>query len=155
MHRFARTLIALSILMAGLALVPFVSLPTQAFGWQLYANAYQPVLSLNHTTGAPGSFFRVTGSGFQADTTATVLVSGVMIGTTATDSSGEVDFLVSTAQADLGYYWVTVIAGGSATATFRLVASEPQRPPQGGGPVLDVPSGLAAANVIYLPMILR
>lgn len=42
MKRSIRVLIAMTILLSGLALMPFVNLPTEAFGWQKYARAYEP-----------------------------------------------------------------------------------------------------------------
>lgn len=42
MKRSIRVLIAITILLSGLALAPFVNLPTEAFGWQKYARAYEP-----------------------------------------------------------------------------------------------------------------
>ena len=150
MQRTARIMIALVILLSGLAIIPFVSLPTQAFRWQLYANAYQPTLAINHASGGRGSYFRITGSGFPANTT--VLVNGVSVG--VTDDLGEVDVSLSTGQADLGWYIVVVMANPSAEIGFRLAAGEPQWPQEGGGPVFDVPSGIAR-HLVYLPVVAR
>ena len=62
MKYITRIAIALSVLISGLALVPFMGLPTQGFNWQRYAGVYNPAtLQVNHDTGAPGSFFTVFG----------------------------------------------------------------------------------------------
>lgn len=42
MPKFSRLLIALVIFLSGAGLMPFVSLPAEAFSWQLFANAYAP-----------------------------------------------------------------------------------------------------------------
>lgn len=41
MRVFRRLLVACAIVLAGLALVPFVALPSGRFGWQQFAGAYQ------------------------------------------------------------------------------------------------------------------
>jgi len=154
MQRTVRIMVALVILLSGLAIIPFVSLPTQAFRWQRYANAYQPTLAINHVSGGRGSFFRITGSGYPADTTVTVFVNGVLVGVTSTDDLGEVDVSLSTSQADLGWYVVVVMANPSAEIGFRLAAGEPLWPQEGGGPVFDVPEGIAR-HLVYLPIVAR
>jgi hypothetical protein len=40
MNRLPRLVIALAVLLSGLALVPYVGLPAAAFNWQRYAGAY-------------------------------------------------------------------------------------------------------------------
>ena len=42
MNRFQRLVIALAIMLSGLALVPYIALPSEKLVWQRYANAYQP-----------------------------------------------------------------------------------------------------------------
>jgi hypothetical protein len=42
MTKFSRLLIALVIFLSGVVLMPFISLPAEAIGWQSFANAYQP-----------------------------------------------------------------------------------------------------------------
>jgi hypothetical protein len=42
MNRFQRLVIALTILLSGLALVPYVAFPSERLVWQRYADAYQP-----------------------------------------------------------------------------------------------------------------
>jgi hypothetical protein len=40
LSKFNRLLIALGIFLSGAILTPFISLPAEAFGWQVYAEAY-------------------------------------------------------------------------------------------------------------------
>ena len=42
MHRFSRIVLALIVLLSGAVIAPSVALPSQHFGWQMYAGAYQP-----------------------------------------------------------------------------------------------------------------
>lgn len=42
MHRLPRILIALTVLVSGLALTPYVDLPKERLSWQLYADVYEP-----------------------------------------------------------------------------------------------------------------
>jgi plastocyanin len=42
MNRFRRLLVACAILVSGLALVPYIALPSGKFGWRQFAGAYQP-----------------------------------------------------------------------------------------------------------------
>ena len=155
MNRYSRILIALVVLLGGLALVPFVSLPTQAFGWQRFAGAYQPVLNINYATGQPGSFFALSGSGFQPNSAATISVNDYVLGSVNTDASGQVVFRLNTSQADPGGYTVMAAVNLGATAEFVLAVNEPLRPQEGAGPTFNVPAGIAAYSLLYLPIISR
>jgi plastocyanin len=42
MNRFRRLLIASAILLLGMALLPYIALPSGKFGWQQFAGAYEP-----------------------------------------------------------------------------------------------------------------
>jgi len=42
MKRFSRLLVAIAIVISGVALMPFIALPATPFGWQRYAAVYQP-----------------------------------------------------------------------------------------------------------------
>ena len=42
MQRIPRILLALVVLLSGVAIAPSIALPSQPFSWQLFANAYQP-----------------------------------------------------------------------------------------------------------------
>jgi hypothetical protein len=42
MNRLQRLVIALTILLSGLALAPYIALPSEKLVWQRYAAAYQP-----------------------------------------------------------------------------------------------------------------
>ena len=42
MNRFQRLVIALVILLSGLALIPYIALPSEKLVWQRYSEVYQP-----------------------------------------------------------------------------------------------------------------
>ena len=48
MSKYKRLLVVLAILFSGVVLTPYVSLPAKAFGWQLFADAYEPAPNLIH-----------------------------------------------------------------------------------------------------------
>jgi len=135
-------------------------------GWTVYGGtsfgghffSYEPpppVLTSNFTSGAPSSFFTLTGVGFPASSTATITVNGRTLGTVATNVNGNLTFILSTANADEGSYFVTVSANPAATVHFILDSSEPIRPQDGSGPVFSVPEGIAFTESIFLPIVLR
>lgn len=114
-----------------------------------------PILSINYGSGAPDSFFTLTGSNFPPNSTATVTVNGQTLGTVSTDADGSLTFLLSTTSADEGSYYVTVTGNPSATVSFVLDSNEPIRPQDGSGSVLDVPEGIAFTESVFIPIVLR
>jgi len=69
MKKLLRAAIAISICLSGWALVPLTSLPAQAFGWELFAEAYGEIFSDNFETGDSSRWDTVVGEiqNFQAD----------------------------------------------------------------------------------------
>lgn len=121
--------------------------------------AQPAALSINYTTGAPGSFFTVDGSGYPPETAVTVFVNGLDAGPATpveTDGDGAFRFLLDTAGASPGAYVVEASAGETALSVyFRLRAAFPVRPQEGEGPTVLVPSGIALNRSIYLSVIAR
>lgn len=158
MYDIRRLLTALFILMAGVVLIPFISLPAQAFSWQLFAEAYEtePTLTINNDVGKPGSFFEVKGKNFPANATAVITINGTSIGTVTTNADGEFEFELNTTGAEDGFYFVTATVNRSATVKFTLDSGSPNTwPSVGTTPVFTVPAGIASTGFIYLPIILR
>jgi hypothetical protein len=150
-----RIAIALSVLISGLALVPFMGLPTQGFNWQRYAGVYNPAtLQVNHDTGAPGSFFTVFGGNFTPNTPVTVSANGVVLGEVLTSDSGELMFLIDTTGADLGFYMVEASGNESAATQIILQENAPQWAPENEGVVFSLPAGIAA-QMIFMPVIIK
>lgn len=119
----------------------------------LILNAIQPILSVNYTSGSPGSFFTLSGSDFPPNSTVTIVVNGRTLGTLSTDSVGNFVFLLNTDHADEGHYIVTATVNPGASARFVLDSNEPIRPQEGSGTTFDVPSGIAYTHLIYLPLV--
>jgi hypothetical protein len=155
---FKRLLLALTIALGGLALVPYVALPSEQLSWRLFAGAYGagPALGVNYTSGAPGSFFSLIGFSFAADTDVTLLVNGVSLGTLKTGDTGAFTVDLATAGAEEGYYHIVARVGQSAVASagFTLDAAAPTRPQEGDDTPLQVPPGIAGRQV-FAPLVRR
>ena len=109
----------------------------------LILNASMPPLSINHTSGGPGSFFTITGHGFPPNRTATFVVNSYTLGDVATDAAGDCLFLLGIEQADEGRYVVSATVDRSASTSFVIASGEPVHPQEGSGTVFQVPSGIA------------
>ena len=158
MYRLKRLLTALIIFSIGVALLPFISLPAEAFSWELFANAYQdqPTLTINNDLGKPGSFFEVKGEDFPANTTATIIINGTTLGSVPTDAKGDFAIELNTTGADEGAYFVTGAVNPSAMVKFVLDNGSPNTwPAVGTTPLFNVPAGIAFTEFVYLPMIVR
>jgi hypothetical protein len=152
MRKFHRIVLALAVLISGVALLPAIGLPVEGFSWQRYANVYQhATLEINHDTGQPGSFFAITGSNFSPNAGATITANGTHLGTVQTDSNGDLAFNIDSTGAELGLYVILATTGESATTRFTLVAEGNLWPLEGTGPVLTLPPDIAG-NPIYLPI---
>jgi hypothetical protein len=130
-----------------------------------------PGLTINHTTGRPGSYFALAGANWPASSRVGVIINGhVFTDTVPVDDAGSFFFLLSTAGADVGWYRVTAtdvgselqarsgrtVAGAtlSAAVSFTLDAGAPLRLPSGEGQTLAVPAGIALpAHRLYLPLV--
>lgn len=146
-----RIVLTLAVLLAGVALVPFIDQPLKAIGWELFAGVYSPTLNVNETSGAPGSVFAFTGSGYPPNSVATVYVNGNPVGAVMTDPGGAASFLLNTIGAAPGQYNVTleVDINASATQSIELVS---------GGTTVTPPPGSTGEtffinHVIFLPSI--
>jgi hypothetical protein len=109
----------------------------------LILNASMPPLSINHTSGGPGSFFTITGHGFPPNSTATIVANSYTLGDVATDAAGDCLFLLSTEQADEGRYVVTTTVDRSTSIAFVISSGEPVHPQEGSGTIFQVQSGIA------------
>ncbi|MCA9898678.1 MAG: hypothetical protein H6654_10750 [Ardenticatenaceae bacterium] len=124
-----RAFFALAILLAGVAMVPYVERPAAALEWRMLAGVYAPELSVHADEGAPGSAFAFTGSGFPAHKPATLFVNGRYLGRVMTDEHGMAQFVVQSPASDmaLGHYDITmeVDMNASATQGFWLSSNAP------------------------------
>ena len=146
-----RTGLVLAILLSGVALIPFIDMPVAAINWERLAGIYNPVLTVNATSGAPGSIFAFTGSGYPPNSQATIFVNGDPRGHVSTDNAGGASFLLNTTGAAPGHYNVAleVDINASAAVGIDLVPTDPVVfPPSGsGGPTVFV------NPTIFLPLI--
>ena len=130
----------------------------------LIVDAVPPVsAAINYSTGQPGSYFTVTGSGFPPGELITAAVNGALLSNSLfANEDGKLAFYLSTSQAQPGRYMVAIYsntAGHSlqsavASVRFTLSASAPERPLAGIQPLFIVPAGLELHEV-YLPLVLR
>ena len=114
----------------------------------------QPELVIDHESGAPGSYFNVTGTGFPAGRSALVSVNNTLLGSVAVDGTGQLAFTLDTGQAGLGEYLVRAGVDWMPGVPFALSSGQPEWPREGDFPVVVVPSGLIKSSV-YLPIALR
>ncbi|MCB8924175.1 MAG: hypothetical protein H6652_00960 [Ardenticatenaceae bacterium] len=129
LRTMVRTVFALAILLAGVAMVPYVDRPVAALEWRMMAGVYAPELSVHASEGAPGSQFAFTGAGFPANKPATLFVNGRYLGRVMTDGQGSAQFVVQSPSSDMawGHYDITmeVDMNASATQGFHLSSEAP------------------------------
>ncbi|MCI0397438.1 MAG: calcium-binding protein [Chloroflexi bacterium] len=107
-------------------------------------------LTLNYPSGAPGSFFTLTGGNFPFSATATIAVNGVPLGSLPTDGSGAFTALLNTAGATPGLYRVAAtVLPSREIATLALDPNGVVHPQEGNGPIFLVPP----FTFVYLPAI--
>jgi hypothetical protein len=157
--RFQNHPIFVSIAVLSLFMVSFFfilkpyGLAYNQFSWLNLSNAYEnTTLTMNYTSGAPGSYFSVRGYGYPAGSTATVSINGVEIGTVSVDGTGSFLFLLTTTNSDEGVYYITVAVNPEATSRFVLDDAEPLRAQEDLAVSLDVPPDIATFE-IYLPTV--
>jgi len=152
-EQIARLSLTLFILLSGAAMIFFVDLPAGAIGWEILVGVYAPDLSVNETSGAPGSTFAFTGSDYPPNSLASVYVNGEASGSVMTDAGGTATFKLNTIGAVPGQYNVTmeVDINASATQSIELVGSGPTVTPPDGfeGPTFFV------GRPIFLPVVYR
>jgi hypothetical protein len=131
----------------------------------VFAIQQVPALAINYSSGAPGSYFTITGYNYPPNSTATISINANVLGTVTTDSSGGFTFVLETnPTTDEGFYSVTVTVNDnastqiylnpSATTQFTLNAEDAVHPQEGIGTMLEVPDGIAY-HFVYLPLIKR
>jgi photosystem II stability/assembly factor-like uncharacterized protein len=125
-------------------------------GGNVFAILQIPVLlATNYSSGAPGSYFTITGSNFPPSGTATIVINGNILGTVPTNSSGGLIFSLKTSPtAGEGLYRVTASVPPSASTQFTLDAEDDVHSQEGSETVFIVPDGIAY-QVVYLPLIVK
>lgn len=158
MVKIGRILIALAILLSGVAMIPYIELPTGQLGWELYAGVYDASLTSNYDTGRQGSFFTFTGMNFPPNSLTTITAAGPaeqggveVLGSVMAGSDGSFVFLLDTDWADPGVYVLnaTVDANAAASDSIEITPNAPLRPAEGAGQIFYL------GGQIYLPAVIK
>lgn len=113
-----------------------------------------PVLTLNYTSGAPGSYFSLHGAYYPGNSTGNLFVNGEFCGAVNTDKLGEFDIILSTAGVEEGIYTVEFTVNPTAQTTLELNPEALSHPKEGEGQEIDV-SMCGEPYSVYLPLITR
>lgn len=109
-------------------------------------------LVVDYTTGAPGSYFQVTGSGFTPDSQEALFANGVLLGNVPTDVDGGFSVALSSDFADVGSYWLSTETP-SAPLEIQLHMSSDIRP-KGNSLQLEFQlSGDQVVHKVYMPIV--
>lgn len=111
-----------------------------------------PGLTIDYTTGQPGSHFIVRGTGFAESQTVIVTANGKFAGTLNSDANGDfIVRLITTPSAKQGFYAIGFEQGDLLLYTqFTLKDSYPLRSGAGGG--ITIPNNAGLDKQIYLPV---
>jgi len=105
------------------------------------------------STGSPDSQFTISGKNFPSGQQITVRIDGAEVGTVNVDSTGNLEFVVTTSDAKAGQYEITV-EGANAPITIKV---DPTQPPvqalNGGGTRFAIPNEGVTLPKTYLPWI--
>jgi hypothetical protein len=113
-------------------------------------------LWLNYTTAQPGSQINVTGENFLPNSSAQLYLNGQMIAANLpTGADGSLRFGLTTAQAGLGRYTITVQQNPTASASFLLRSDLPLRQPELSLTTYNIPAGLGFNRFRFLPNVQR
>jgi hypothetical protein len=120
-------------------------------------------LTINYTTGRPGSWFTVHGSRLPAQSRVALLVNDILLNDTAvTDADGNITFLLDTSYVPTRSYTVTVKYRQDTTPVerkvyFLLEANSPFRSKEAveAGTVIALGTPPSANRSTYLPVVVR
>lgn len=114
-----------------------------------------PTLSINHTIGAPGSYFVLTGLHWASNSSADLYINSHLVGSIPIDSNGNLSAqLITTATTEQGSYLVRVHQGEhQRQLLFMVRAGAPLH--YGSGDGFTLPDNIALSELIYLPTIRR
>lgn len=128
--------------------------PDDAGRWDAFVAPPNPEMQINYQSGAPGSYFNVSGTGFPPNDTAAILANNHLLDELSVDGSGAISFTLTTEEASAGTYHLRTTVNPSGGARFVLNLAEPVRPREGDLPLVEVPDGLIL-HYVYLPLALR
>jgi hypothetical protein len=112
-----------------------------------------PEVWLNHTSGAPGSYFSVQASGLPGNAPANIAIDGGVVTTTmTTDEAGELAFVLDASGARYGEHTLTISVNPTVTRTLLIGTHLPLRPLESDGPVLAFPA-VAQGWTLFVPLV--
>jgi hypothetical protein len=136
----------------------YPAFPDPADKWERFSHDATPVeLTVNYTTGAPGSAFNITGTNFPINSVAWIYVNDQLVGTVFTGETGDFTFtFVTDPNSEEGDYFVTVTVNPTDRTKIQLDAQEPLRPVEGTFPDIDLPETIPSFTyTLHLPLIER
>lgn len=111
-------------------------------------------LTVDRESGAPGSFFTVTGHGWLEYSTVTIFVNYKPVGSVKTDITGSFVFQLDTTGAEEGYYVITTDSLEPLSVRIRLDYEYPKLEPDPIVVILEVPPDLAM-SIMSLPFVIK
>ena len=173
---WGNVLIIVGLTVAGLLMMIFNTVDAKELNkwlaqWDFYINHHHippvPELTVNHSTGKPGSYFTFTGQNYPLTYQGLVTVNAHPVGIVQVNGSGGFTFELSTTAGDPlhltlsdvteeGLYIVVVEADyARASARFVVNNDAPLWPSSGSEIIFAVPAGIAYKYFTYLPMVIR
>jgi ligand-binding sensor domain-containing protein len=110
-------------------------------------------LNGNYASGAPGSYFNLSGDHFNPNQSTPITVNGFHLGDLPISSHGTFTFTLSTTNANQGIYYVKVGDQPALRLRFSLNTQNPIRPKEGDFTTFDIPAGIAFTQEFYLPFL--
>lgn len=150
----SRLIITAFVLLGGVLLLPYVGNARAAINWETFGSAYAPDLSVSDNTGAPGSQFAFTGTGYQPNWLAIIFVNGQVVGGVTTDSNGAGSFIIDTTGVPDGELTVVMETDANVSA-FKIITVD------SAGSVVSPPGGFPGSvfgttgNSTFLPFVQR
>ncbi len=134
----------------------FAAFPDPSSKWVDFNSVpTHPRLSVDYTSGSPGSTFTISGLYYPFNSQATIYVNGVNLGTFMTDNQGAFTLTLSTPPAaEDGLYQVTVSVNPTASLILRLDSSDPLHTTD-PLPINIVSTVEDAWEFIFLPVVTR
>jgi hypothetical protein len=157
MKNTSRLLVVILVLISGIALSPILAVKSAGvFHWQAFASAYRsPYITADCKYGKPGSTIGVIGTDFLPNVINKASVNGHEITLPETDGSGNLYFVLTTVNADSGYYSLRVEDSlGTAMAHFVIHPDAPLCTTTNPAGKIALPAGIAGKPV-FLPLIKR
>lgn len=118
-----------------------------------HSRRYCESLILDQTIGTVGSVFTLHGRGFQPEESVGIALNQTPVITLTADSGGSFTLHLTTAQADVGTYFITAAEETAVTTSFVLQGNAPLYVTPVTSMVADLPAGLAYQQTFYLPWI--